>query len=313
MTRKGILGVDVGGTNIKAALVFGRKIERRTKILSLAHAGIRRSIEQLKSVIEPFRKEVCCIGIGIAGIIDSKNGVVIFSPNLKGWNNVSLAKYLHSEFNVPIRLLNDVNAICLGEWKYGVAQGCDNVFLFTLGTGVGGAAICEGRLLFGANGFAGEFGHTTVNPKGPKCICGHYGHLERYVGAKYIVARAKKKMKRHKSSLARQDVLTPEIIALEARQGDTVARQTFAEVGYYIGVGVANILSLFDPDIVVISGGIARAGKVLFEPVRETVRRLVLGAEHRRYKIVPARLGDDAGILGAALFAQSRGKPTERS
>ena len=312
MTKKSILGIDFGGTNIKAALVSERKIERRTRILSLAHSGLRRSLEQLKQAIEPFREEVGCIGIGIAGIIDSKNGVVIFSPNLKGWNNVPLAKYLHSEFNVPISVLNDVNAICLGEWQYGVAQGCNNVFLFTLGTGVGAAAICEGRLLFGANGFAGEFGHTTINTKGPKCICGHNGHLERYVGAKYIVARAKRKMKKQKSSLARQDVLTPEIIAREARQGDMVARQTFAEVGYYIGVGIANILALFDPEIVVVSGGIARAGKVLFEPLRKTVRQLVLGAEHRRYKIVAARLGDDAGILGAALFAQSRMKTTKK-
>jgi glucokinase len=207
-------------------------------------------------------------------------------------------------YGIPVRVLNDVNAICLGEWKYGAAQGHDNVFLFTLGTGVGGAAICEGKLLFGANGFAGEFGHTKIDLNGPKCMCGQYGHLERYVGARYIVARAKRKMKKKKSTLCRYPTLTPEIIAGAAKKGDHVAREVFSEVGYYIGVGVANILALFDPDIVIISGGISRAGRILFDPIRSTVKQSVLGAEYRRYKILPAKLGDDAGILGAALFAR---------
>lgn len=302
--KKGIVGIDVGGTNIKAAFVRGRKIIRRINIPSHAQAGVDRSLQQIKLAIAPFKKKAACIGIGIAGIIDSGNGIVKFSPNLKGWNNVCLASMLRREFKLPVRVLNDVNAICLGEWKYGVARGYDNVFLFTLGTGVGGAAICEGRLLFGANGFAGEFGHTTITLKGPMCICGHRGHLERYAGAKYIVARAKRKMKKQRSRLADYDVLTPEIIARAAKQGDTVANKVFSEVGYYIGIGIANILALFDPDIVVISGGIARAGRVLFDPVRKTTRQMVLGAQHRHYKIVPAKLGDDAGILGAALFAQ---------
>jgi len=306
--KSGIIGIDVGGTNIKAALVFGRKINGRARIATLAKAGVERTIQQIKSAIEPLQEEANSIGIGIAGIIDSRNGVVKYSPNLKGWNNIPLAKILHQEFNLPTGVLNDVDAICLGEWKYGVARGHDNVFLFTLGTGVGGAAICEGKLLFGANRFAGEFGHTTINWKGPKCVCGHHGHLERYVGAKYIVALAKKKMKARKSSLSRYNILTPEIIARAAKGGDNVACEVFAEIGDYIAIGIANILALFDPDIVVISGGIARAGRVLFDPVRANVRRHVLGANLRHYRIVATMLGDDAGILGAALFAQMKRK-----
>ena len=300
----GIVGIDVGGTNIKAAFIQGCKITHRINLATHARLGLNRSLRQLKSAIEPFRQKADAIGIGIAGIIDSGNGIVEYSPNLKGWDNVRLAHILRREFKVPVRILNDVNAICLGEWKYGVARGFDNVFLFTLGTGVGGAAICEGQLLFGANGFAGEFGHTTIDINGPLCICGHRGHLERYAGAQYIVARARKKMKKKRSRLTNYDVLTPETIAQAAKQGDRVAKEVFSEVGYYIGIGIANILALFDPDIVVISGGIARAGRVLFEPVRKTTRQIVLGARHRQYKIVAAKLGDDAGILGAALFAQ---------
>lgn len=304
--KKGIIGLDVGGTNIKAALVFGRRIARRVKIASRAEFGIEYSIPQIKTAIAPLRKEAKAIGIGIAGIIDSKKGMVRFSPNLRGWNNVPLRKILHREYGIRVRVLNDVNAICLGEWKYGSAQGCNNVFLFTLGTGVGGAAICDGKLLFGAHGFAGEFGHTTIDPNGPECMCGQHGHLERYAGAKYIVARARRKMKKQKSSLANHVVLTPEIIARAAKKGDCVAREVFVEVAYYIGIGVANILALFDPDIVIISGGIARAGRILFDPLRKNVGQLVLGAKHRRYRILPAKLGDDAGVLGAAFFATQK-------
>jgi glucokinase len=300
---KSIIGVDIGGTNIKAALVTGRRINRRTRAPTRAELGVKGSIEQIISVIEPLRKGAEAIGIGIAGIIDSKKGVVRYSPNLEEWKNVPLARILLNAFDVPVYVLNDVNAICLGEWKYGAGRGHENVFLFTLGTGVGGAAICEGKLLFGAHGFAGEFGHTTINFDGPKCICGHRGHLERYAGARYIVARTRRKMAKRRSSLARQPTLTPEIIARAAKKGDRVAVEVFCEVGRYVGVGIANILALFDPDIIIISGGIARAGKVLFEPIRSTVSRIALGAEHRHYAIVPAKLGDDAGILGAALFA----------
>lgn len=304
MKHKPIIGVDIGGTNIKAALVTGRRISRHRRACTRAQLGVEKCMEQIKSAIEPLRKDAKAIGIGIAGIIDSKKGVVRYSPNLKEWNNIPLARILRNTFRLPVYVLNDVNAICLGEWKYGAGRGHEDIFLFTMGTGVGGAAICEGKLLFGAHGFAGEFGHTTINLDGPKCICGNYGHLERYVGARYIVARARRKMKKRRSSLTRQPALTPEMIARAAKQGDGVAIEVFREVGQYVGVGIANILALFDPDIIIISGGIARAGTVLFEPIRNTVSKIALGNEHRHYRIVPAELGDDAGILGAALYAK---------
>jgi glucokinase len=303
-TVRKIIGIDIGGTNIKAALVSGRRTSRRARTDTLALCGVEKSIRQIKSIIEPLHREARAIGIGIAGIVDSNKGVVKYSPNLKGWQNVPLVRILRAEFDRPVYILNDVNAICLGEWKYGAGRGHKNVFLFTLGTGVGGAAICEGKLLFGAHGFAGEFGHTTIHLKGPQCVCGQPGHVERYAGARYIVARARRKMATQKSSLANYDVLTPEVIAREAKRGDRVAREVFSEVGYYLGIGIANLLALFDPEIVIISGGIARAGRVLFTPIHKTVQQAALGSEHRRFRIVPALLGDDAGILGAALFAE---------
>jgi len=305
MANKFFVGVDIGGTNIKSALVENGKIKKRKKLPTGANLEPEKVIAQIKSAIRPFVTQSKGIGIGIAGIIDSKKGIVKFSPNLSEWHNIRLVKALKKEFNKPVSIINDVNAICLGEWQYGAAKGYKNVFLLTLGTGVGGAAICEGQPLFGANGFSGELGHSVIKFNGPRCACGNYGCLERYVGAKYIVANAKRKMRKKITSLKNYKRLTPYIIAQEAKKGDKVSKEIFTEIGFYIGIGVSNIIALFDSDVVIISGGVSRAGRILFEPIRKTVRKRVLGAKYRNYKIISGKLGDDAGILGAVFFASS--------
>jgi len=298
-----IIGLDVGGTNIRVGLVRDGRIVDKTRFPTSTHLGPGTSIEQIKTAIREFVDRASSIGIGIAGIIDSKNGIVRLSPNFKGWQNIRLGNILKKEFAKPVRVLNDVNAILLGEWQSGAGKGKKDVFLFTLGTGVGGAAVCEGKLLFGATGFAGEFGHTTIKYNGPRCLCKNYGCLERYVGARYIVNLAKEKIRKKSSALKKYKVLTPKIIADEAKKGDDVAKEVYSKIGYYIGVGISNIINLLDPEVIIISGGIAKAGRALFEPVRRTVAERVVGNEYRSYKILPAALGDDAGILGAAYFA----------
>ncbi len=303
-----IIGIDIGGTNIKAGLVEKGRIKSRYHLPTISEMGVEHSIQQIKRIIynvissQKQRKGISGIGIGIAGIIDSRNGIVRFSPNLKGWHNIQLGKILYQEFKKPVKIINDVNAILLGEWQFGAGRGYKNLFLFTIGTGVGGAAVCEGRMLFGANGFAGEFGHTTIEFNGPKCLCGNYGCLERYVGARYIVKLARRKIKNKASRLNKYAELTPKIIADEAKKGDRLAREIFSEIGHYIGIGVANIVNLFDPEVVIISGGIAGAGRILFEPIKRSAYQRILGAGYRNFKILPAQLGDDAGILGAAYF-----------
>lgn len=298
------LGIDIGGTNIKAGIIYRDKVIKKVNLLTRGDDGPQECINQIKKAIRNFVKEASTIGIGIAGIIDSKNGIVRYSPNLRGWQDVELGKILKKEFKIPVKILNDVNAILLGEYIYGAGRGYKNVFLFTLGTGVGGAVICEDRLLFGTNGFAGEFGHTVINFNGPKCLCGNYGCLERYVGAKYIVELAKRKISKVESRLKDYKELTPKLIADEAKKGDRVAKEVFEEIAYYIGIGVSNIVNLFDPEVVIISGGISQAGKILFEPIRKIVKERILGPNYRRLKIIPAKLGDDAGILGSAYFAR---------
>ncbi len=300
------IGVDIGGTNIKAGLVCDGKVVKKITIRTRAEHGPQACINQIKSAVQYFIDRASGIGIGIAGIIDSKNGVVRYSPNLIGWKDIKLARILRQAFKKPVKIINDVNAILLGEWLYGAGKGYRNIFLFTLGTGIGGAAVCEGRLLFGANGFAGEFGHTVINFNGPECLCGNFGCLERYGGARYIVELARKKIKSSTSRLKKYRVLNPKLIADEAKKGDRVAQEIFKEVGYYIGIGISNIINLFDPEIVIVSGGIARAGKILFAPMRKTVAQRILGPEYRRIKIIPAKLGDNGGILGSAHFVRAR-------
>lgn len=299
-----VIGLDVGGTNIKAGLVRGNRILRRSHYPSRAKAGGEAVYGQICGAIRPMAHLVAGIGIGSAGIIDSVRGLVRYSPNL-GWHDFPLARRLVREFKKPVRVINDVNAILLGEWRYGAARGSDDVFLLTLGTGVGGASICRGRMVFGANGFAGEFGHATINFRGPRCTCGNRGCLESYVGTKFILRRARKLMKTMRSRLSKHPVLTPKIIADEARRGDPAGLRLFEEIGNYLGIGISNLLNLFDPGLIVISGGISRAGAVLFDPIRRAIKQSDQGTGRRRYRIVPGRLGDDAGILGAAFYATS--------
>ncbi|HEX7319399.1 MAG TPA: ROK family protein [bacterium] len=300
-----ILGLDIGGTNIKAGVVNAGKIVRRYRFPTRAHQR-QAAVEQIKRVVDRFAGRISAVGIGCAGIIDSEKGIVRYSPNFAGWENVELGPILARDFNKPVRVINDVNAIMLGEWKYGAARGYDNAFLFTLGTGVGGAAVVEGKLLFGACGFAGEFGHTTIDFKGPRCACGNRGCLERYVGSRHIVDLARRLIRNERSALRAYGALSPRIIAREARRGDRVARAVFDRIGTYIGIGVSSIVNLLDPEIVIVSGGIARAGAILFDPVRRTVDQLILGATFRDLKIIPAKLGDDAGVLGAAAWAAEK-------
>lgn len=298
-----ILGLDIGGTNIKIGLVKGARLLHRAHCPS--RPGTKRGgvYEQIRQAIQPWAPMVSRIGIGCAGIIDSAGGVVRYSPNL-GWRDFPLGRRLAQEFKIPVRIINDVNAILLGEWRYGAARQADDVFLLTLGTGVGGAALCNGQMVLGANGFAGELGHTTINFRGPRCTCGQRGCLESYVGTKFILRRVRRLMKTSRTRLSRYPVLTPRIIADEARQGDLVGRRLFEEIGLFLGIGISNLLNLLDPALIVIAGGISRAGAVLFTPLRRAIRQRDQGAGCRRYRIVPGRLGDDAGILGAAYYAK---------
>lgn len=297
------IGVDLGGTNIKFGLVTqDGKILKRLSIPTQAKQGPKSVVARIIKCInclKQSRVQLQAVGIGSAGVIDHHQGIIHYSPNLSGWNEIPLKKWIEKEIKIPVVVGNDVNAFVLGEYCFGAAKSNNSVFGITLGTGVGGGIIDNGKLLLGINHAAGEIGHTSINAFGPKCKCGNLGCLERYVGAEYIVQRYLRQI----PALRKADKkITPEIIARIAKRGDRLAKAIIKETGNYVGVGLANVVSLIDPEIIVIGGGVSGFGKPLLDSIRKTVSERIMKFPGRKLKIVRSKLKDDAAILGASQF-----------
>jgi len=312
--RKISIGVDLGGTNIRFGLVTADgNILRRLNIPTLVQEGPESVVGRIIETIIRLRRTrvqvqaVKSIGIGAAGVIDHYKGIIHFSPNLPGWKEIHLKELIEKEIGIPVYVGNDVNAFALGEFCFGAGVGSKSLFGITLGTGVGGGIIINGKLLLGTNHAAGEVGHTSINAFGPKCKCGNMGCLERYVGAEYIVKRTIKRLKSQKSEimkLAKNDHqnITPEVIHLAVRKGDELAQNIIEETGFYIGIGLANVVSLIDPEIIVVGGGVSGFGKLLLDSIKKTMSERIMNFPGRRRKIVLSKLKDDAAILGASQF-----------
>lgn len=304
------IGIDLGGTNIKFGLVTkeGRIVQRLnipTRAVEGPKAIVARIINGLNYLLASrhCKRPPGAVGIGAAGLIDHNQGIVHFSPNLPNWRNIPLKDWLSNKIRLPILVGNDANAFVLGEYCFGAGKGKDSVFGITLGTGVGGGLIFNGQLWLGINQAAGEVGHTTINPIGPKCRCGNRGCLERYVGADYIVARTKRRLKTEKSAISNRSApLTTEIIAFAARRGDILARSIIEETGAYIGIGLANVIALLDPAIIIIGGGVSGFGRLLLASIKKTVNERIMNFPQRKVKIVLSKLKNDAAILGASQF-----------
>ena len=264
------------------------------------------------------------VGLGSPGLIIAETGVVHFSPNFPGWSDIPLVTYVNAELTklqtpkkykpVLRGMDNDVNAMTLGELHHGAGVGYNNLVAFTLGTGVGGGVVIDGEVYHGSQNTAGELGHTVVEPDGRYCGCGNQGCLEAYAGAKNIVERIQEKIATGRNTTLATatnvgTTLTPRMIAEAAQAGDELAIEIFAETGRYIGIALTSIAHILNPQIAIIGGGIAEAGeKLLFEPIRAELskRAMDIPAE---MKIVKAHLGNDAGIVGAAMLAFQSEKP----
>jgi len=313
------IGCDVGGTNIRSAVIDeSGRILGEAKMRALMEKGAKVVLGQ---IVDSFREaisrakakkeDIRAVGIAMAGQHDSKAGICIFSPNF-GWENVPVIPSLQEEFPVPMFLGNDVNLATLGEWKYGAGKGYKWVVMITLGTGIGGGAVLDGKLMLGATEMFAEVGHMTILPNGPRCGCGNHGCWEALAGRDAIVRRAVMKLQDGRKSSLLKIVdynwreLTPEIIANEANRGDEVAKEVIEETGYWVGIGVANLINIFNPEVFIIGGRIAQAGELLFGAIERTVKARGLKASWGPCKIVPAALGDDAGVMGAVAFARQR-------
>ena len=319
-----IVGVDLGGTNIVAGAMTAdgsRHLAMRSiptnsfvgdegvadRIVGLVEGVILDSMEQTDCA----RRDFIGIGVGAPGPLDRERGIVLVAPNL-GWKDFPLAQRIQKRLNLPTTLDNDANCATFGEWWQGAARGGRNVVGITIGTGIGGGLIINGALYHGSSDMAGEIGHTTIDLNGRHCKCGNYGCLEAYASAPAIATRAREVLVREEGDSAipamvegNFDNITARIVYDAAKLGDPIASEIVKDTARYLGAGVANLLNIFNPDIVVLAGGVAEAGDALFVPLRAEVRRRAFSPAVNAMKIVPGSLPGTAGVVGAvASFKQ---------
>lgn len=311
-----LIGVDIGGTNIKLALVDksghlkGKHIFSTTSFKNKAALidGIINQAEVLLSKYSLNKKDIIGIGIGAPGAVDIRTGTIHYLTNIPDWQEVPLGNILKKRLGMPVFVDNDVNVMALGELFFGAGIGAINMLCITLGTGVGGGLILEGRLYRGSSYAAGEFGHVPIGINGPKCNCGGMACVEAYVGNHYIVRDVVNRIKRGSKTLIKRLVnndlskITPEIISEAERRGDKFAKGIWKDTGNKIGIGLAGVVNLLNVEKIVIGGGVAEAGKTLFDSIRKTIEERAMKLPARTVKVVKARLGYDAGLIGAATL-----------
>lgn len=309
------VGLDLGGTFIKAGLVNKEgKIIKKTQIPTKGEEGkrevvLRQMEKAIEFCIEGMEKEnLAGIGIGTPGVVDN-DGIVYGAPNLPEWDNLPLKDIFEKKYEVGVRVENDVNSITWGEYIYGAGKGCRNMICITLGTGVGGGIVIDGKLLRGSVYSAVEIGHITIDYKGPKCNCGNYGCIERFVGRDYIVERAVKAIKNGEKTLiydlvdGKLENITPKIISEAYLKGDKLAEKIWIDVGECLGAMLTSLVNVFNPERIIIGGGISQAGKILFDTIERVIKERAMKKLSENLKILPAGLGTDAGIIsGAALI-----------
>ncbi|MEX2180819.1 MAG: ROK family protein [Gemmatimonadaceae bacterium] len=321
-----IIGVDLGGTNLVVGALtadgsrqFGMQMVPTRADLG-ADAVVARIVEQIERVIADTsaatganRSDFLGVGIGSPGPLDRERGIVIITPNL-GWRNFPLRDRVQAAVRLPATLDNDANCATLGEWWLGAAKGARHVVGLTIGTGIGGGLILDGRLYHGASDVAGELGHSTIDSTGRRCKCGNYGCLEAYASGPAIAERAREALAGGEPSampaLVGGDLtrLTAATVYEAATAGDRLALEVVRETARLLGAGVANLVNIFNPEVVVLAGGVTQAGDALFEPIRAEVRRRAFKPAVDACRIVPGTLQGNAGVIGAvATFAQRNG------
>jgi glucokinase len=310
-----VLGVDVGGTGIKMGAVLASdppQVLDTDLLLQEVDRPVAKTVSMVAARLRDLAKVVGWdgvdgIGVGSAGLIESPAGRIAFSPNLPAWAGAPLGDLFSREFNVPVRVDNDVNAFALAEWRWGAGARASDVVFLTLGTGIGGAFVAGGRLIRGAQGFAGEPGHMTLVLDGIPCPCGNRGCAERYVGVQGILDAARHHPEFAGDPISELDPLTPEDLSRAAREGSHVARDVLTGTGDKLGAILVSLVNVFNPERVIIGGGIALAGSLLLDPAREHLKKRSLVARHAPPQVLGTALGEHAGVLGAAAVILPEG------
>ncbi|MBP7179610.1 MAG: ROK family protein [Dysgonomonadaceae bacterium] len=305
---KHTIGIDIGGTSIKYSLVeetgkplFENKIPSQATISREAViAQISDAIQDAIGFANSGKIKVSGIGIGTPGIINSTQRVILGgAENIKGWEKLKLADILEKEFNLPVLLANDANTMALGETLYGAGQGCENIVFLTIGTGIGGAIIINGKLYSGYDNRGGELGHVPFIANGKQCACGSTGCFEAYASTSALINRFMEQTTDTDKKLSREEI-NGELIVRLYKEGDPIAKNCMEEHCDFVGHGIAGFINIFSPELVIVGGGISESGEFYIEKIRKNAFRYAMADCAINTKIVAAKLGNKAGYIGAA-------------
>ncbi len=305
MVKRFIIGIDLGGTNLKCALLdYNLKIKARSSFSTKSFSNKQRLISGIVDSINDFivsqkliKGSILGVGVGLPGPVDSIKGIVHFLPNIPGWKEVDLKRILEQKTNLSVFIDNDAKLMALAEHKVGSAKNYSNVLCLTLGTGVGGGLIINNSLYRGEDNAAGEVGHLPINEHGPICGCGSKACLEVYVGNNRIIKHARKIF---------GSKVTLEEVSKLAQNNNSKAVKFWDEVGSKLGLALSGVVNLLNLDAIVIGGGVSSAGKELFKSVKKTIFSRAMSVQAKRVKILKAKLGNDAGMIGAGYLVKER-------
>lgn len=300
------IGIDFGGTSVKTGVVSGSSIiDHAPPIATPEFDGPDGLIDAIARTIEDLRLRhpgIAAIGVGMPGFVNFEKGIVYGLTNVPGWDNLPLKERLEAKTGLPVTVDNDANCMAFAEWKQGAGIGFSHLICMTLGTGVGGAIIANGGMVRGARHGAGEIGQTSIDFKGRHGHYGNLGALEDYVGNNEITATAKEAYEEAGSPKS-LEMCTPAALSVAAKEGDPIALRIWEETGRMIATAAMNCCWLLNPEAIIVGGGVAKAGDLIFGPIDRHLRQQLSGPFKDHLKIIPARFGNEAGIVGAAVLA----------
>ena len=313
--KKHVVGIDIGGTKLATVVADNTgHILNKVRKPTLSDRGPEYALQLLFDMVRETvelsdleQEAISAIGVSCGGPLDTKTGIVYSPPNLPGWDALPLKAQLESEFHIPVTIENDANASALAEYRFGGGRGYSAVLYMTMSTGIGGGIVIDGQVYHGANDSAGEVGHQILLPDGPSCGCGKRGCLEALCSGPAIARRAQAAVRNNSTSAAmllnlvngRIEDVRSEHVLEAARQGDVLALQLVEETAYYMGWGIANLVNVLNPDIVLLGTIAIAAGDLLLDPIRKTVSEFAMTRPAEAVKIAPAQLGDKLGDLAA--------------
>ena len=313
------IGVDLGGTNMRVGAVDSEgMMVHRLMLPTRVNLGLQKVVERIIQAIQEVinhtispGNQIKGIGIGSPGTINIQSGIIISSPNFPEWKQVPLKQMIEETLSITTFMDNDANAFAFGEKWVGAGKEVQSLVCLTLGTGVGGGIILNGQIWHGADGMAAEIGHMTVLPQGLQCNCGNYGCLESYASASSIVRRMCKAIQLGKRTMVLDyaqgnlENITADLVYQAALKGDELALHIMNETATFLGIGIANLINLLNPEMIVVGGGLTNAWDILYPVTLKEVRKRALSEVAKGVKIVRASLGDNSGIIGAAGIAYS--------